>query len=91
MQFYELQPAYGRDYKSAKDVKTAFNEGRDFDGDHQLGFKLVNKSDLPKGCTVLLRYQRNTKVTNLKHDGKPLLPKQNPKVTGPVTIVPAAV
>lgn len=64
--YFELTPAYGRDYSKKADVITAFNEGKDFEGDYQLGFKLVNKSQLPKGATVNLRYKRNTQVAVAK-------------------------
>jgi hypothetical protein len=63
--YYELQPAYGRDYKSAAEVKRAWQEGKDFLGDHQLGFKPVNLADIPKPCTVMLRYLHNTRVTSI--------------------------
>ncbi len=43
MRFYSLVPAYGRDYKNAKDAKQAFMDGKDFEGDMQLGFKLVGE------------------------------------------------
>jgi hypothetical protein len=72
MTYFELTPAYGHDYKSAKEVKEAFLAGNDFVGDYQLGFKLVNIADIamysevPKSCTVNLRYSRQTKVATLK-------------------------
>ena len=64
--FYELTPAYGRDYKTKAEVIAAFNAEKDFEGDYQLGFNLVNKQQLPKGATVFLRYKRNTMVTSVK-------------------------
>jgi hypothetical protein len=64
--FFQLTPAYGRDYKSSKEVKEAFNAGKDFEGDFSLDFKLVNKPQLPKGATVILRYKRNTMTTRVK-------------------------
>lgn len=64
--YYELQPAYGRDYKTAKEVKAAFEAGKDFQGDYQLGFKYVNKPQLKVGDNVLLRYKKNTMVTAVK-------------------------
>lgn len=64
--FYELTPAYGRDYKSAKEVKAAWDEGNDFVGDYQLNFAYVGKNDIPKPCTVVLRYKRNTMLTTVK-------------------------
>lgn len=66
--YYELTPAYGRDYSKKADVITAFNEGKDFEGDYQLGFKVVNKSQLPKGATAVLRYKKNTRITSVKID-----------------------
>lgn len=65
MSSYELTPAYGRDYKSKKEVIEAWNAGKDFIGDHQLGFKPVNRDDLPKPANIMLRYKRNTLVTVL--------------------------
>lgn len=66
--YFELTPAYGRDYATGKAVVAAFNEGKDFEGDYQLGFKLVNKSQLPKGATAVLRYKKNTRITSVKID-----------------------
>ncbi len=66
MEYYELTPAYGRDYKTAKEVKQAWKDSKDFEGDYKLNFKPVNKHEIPKPCTVLLRYKRNTQVTTVK-------------------------
>lgn len=64
--YYELVPAYGRDYKTKAEVVAAWESGKDFEGDYQLGFKLVNKQDIPKPCTVNLRYKRNMNVAVVK-------------------------
>jgi len=64
--FYELCPAYGRDYKTSKEVIAAFNADKDFMGDYQLGFSPINKYQIEKPCTVLLRYKNNTMVVSLK-------------------------
>lgn len=64
--YYHLQPAYGNDYKSAAAVKRAWQEGKDFIGDCQLGFQYVNREDIPKPCTVMLRYRHNTMVTPME-------------------------
>ena len=66
MSYFELSPAYGRDYKSAAEVKEAWAIGQDFQGDYALGFKPVNINDIPKPCTVLLRYKRASHVVNIK-------------------------
>jgi hypothetical protein len=64
--WFELEPAYGRDYKTKKEVTDAFLAGKDFSGDYQLGFKPVNIQDIPKPCTVQLRYARKEKFAVLK-------------------------
>jgi hypothetical protein len=64
--YIELSPAYGRDYKSAKEVKAAFDAHKDFMGDYSMGFRLVNKPQIPMGATVLLRYKGNRSVVSHK-------------------------
>ena len=66
MTYFELTPAYGRDYPTKQAVLTAWNEGKNFEGDYSLGFKPVNVNDIPKPCTVNLRYSRQTKVAVVK-------------------------
>lgn len=66
MQYFELTPVYGRDYKTKAEVVAAWEAGRDFEGDYALGFKLVNKEDIPKPSTVNLRYKQNRKVAVVK-------------------------
>lgn len=63
---FELQPAYGRDYKNKAQVEAAFREGKDFEGDYQLGFKLVGVQDFAAGALVNLRYARLTKVAVIR-------------------------
>lgn len=58
--YFELTPAYGRDYKTKAEVTAAFNAGKDFLGDYQMGFRPCNKADIPAGSKVVLRYKRNT-------------------------------
>jgi len=68
MQYYELTPAYGRDYRTKAEVVAAWEEGKDFEGDFNLKFQLVNKEDIPKPCTVNLRYKGNRNVAVVKVD-----------------------
>lgn len=63
---FELAPAYGRDYKSKAEVEAAFREGKDFEGDYQLGFKPCGISDFEPGSTVNLRYRKHTMVAVVK-------------------------
>lgn len=75
--YYELSPAYGRDYRTAKDAKAAFEAGQDFIGDYQTGFSPINKPQIPIGSTVLLRFDSARKVTSVKvksHELKPIAP-----------------
>ena len=61
-----LTPAYGRDYRSAKDVKSAFNEGVDFNFlcfGHRDNGRYVNLTQLKLGTRVTLRYKRLTCAT----------------------------
>lgn len=83
MPYYELQPAYGRDYKTAKEVKEAFAAGKDFIGDYQMNFQYMSVRDLKPGDTAMLRYKRKTKVTSLKVT-QAMLNGTYGKTTGPV-------
>lgn len=65
-QTMELEPAYGRDYKSKSEVETAFRAGKDFIGDYTIGFKPVNICDIEPGTTQLLRYRAKTMVAVVK-------------------------
>ena len=60
-----LVPAYGRDYKSRKEVEAAFEAGKDF----QLaslfhGSGYVSKSDFEAGDKVALRYKALRSVSS---------------------------
>jgi hypothetical protein len=67
--YFELQPAYGRDYKTKAEVIKAWEGDQDFIGDYQMGFKPVNRStimEMHNGATVNLRYCGNRKVAVVK-------------------------
>lgn len=66
MTYYELSPAYGRDYKTKAEVTHAWQTGADFQGGYQLGFQVVNIEDIPKPCTVNLRYKGLRNITVVK-------------------------
>lgn len=57
----ELVPAYGRDYKTQKDVKVAFLSGKDFNGDYTIKFQLCSIRNFAPGTKVLLRYKKHTR------------------------------
>jgi hypothetical protein len=64
-----LLPAYGRDYKTAKQVKEAWSQGKDFiiaDIMHPYSGKPMNKQDARKGETYMIRYDRQMKICVIK-------------------------
>ena len=65
-QYFGLTPAYGRDYKTKAEVIEAWEAGKDFEGDYSLKFMKVNKNDIPKPCTVMLRYKGLRSVAAVK-------------------------
>lgn len=71
----ELTPAYGRDYKTAKEAIAAFNAGKDFLGDFSTGFKPINKPQIPIGSSVMIRYKANTQVAIAKVKDHDLTPE----------------
>lgn len=62
--YCELLPAYGRDYTTGKAVKSDWEANKDFI--FAASGQYVNKQQVEKGKTVLLRYARRTKVTTCK-------------------------
>lgn len=64
----ELVPSYGRDYKTAKEVKTAWEEGKDFT--IAATGQQINKADAANygvpGGQVLIRYKGLTNLTAIK-------------------------
>lgn len=67
--YFELLPLVGRNYKTKAEVLAAWNQGMDFLGDYQLGMKPVNINDIPKPCTVLLRYKASRSVVSVEVPG----------------------
>ena len=57
-----LTPAYGRDYKSVKDVRADYNNGKDFI--HAQSGSYCSKRDF--NAPVMLRYNRLMKITSSK-------------------------
>lgn len=66
MKYLSAVPAYGRDYKSAKDVKADWESGKDFLVQDMFKSGYVNKDDLPPGTTLNIRYKRLTQVCVIK-------------------------
>ena len=71
MSFLTLVPAYGRDYKSKKDVITAWESGKDFlicDISNPDDGRYVNidQSDMLGKITLNIRYKKLTQVCQVK-------------------------
>ncbi len=66
MSYLTLTPAYGRDYKSQKAVKSDWFENKDF-VIATLGHPTyINKQDADRdGDKVMIRYNNLTKITNI--------------------------
>jgi hypothetical protein len=67
--FITVVPAYGRDYKSGKDVMEAWNQGKDFqvaDMFHPKDGSYINVHDAPKGVTINVRYKKLTQIKPIK-------------------------
>lgn len=64
--FLSAVPAYGRDYKSKKEVLADWNAGKDFMIQDMFKSGYVNKNDAPKGATINIRYKRLTQVCPIK-------------------------
>ena len=61
-----LTPAYGRDYKNAKDAKTDWKAGKDFiiaNIMHPYDGKPMSIRDAQPGESFMLRYNRLMKIT----------------------------
>lgn len=66
-----ISPAYGRDYKSKKEVLAAFQDNKDFVVESIMSphcGRYCNRADLIKGgeSKVEIRYARKSKVTIVK-------------------------
>jgi hypothetical protein len=68
-----LTPAYGRDYKSKKEIVADLNAGKDFTANHYTGQGgYCSVSDLADGSHTF-RFKKNASVTLIKvKDGKAL-------------------
>lgn len=64
-----LVPAYGRDYRSQKEVQAAWDEGKDFEITsvfHPDCGRVCNKGDI-KDVRVMVRYNKLQRVMEVKN------------------------
>jgi len=69
MGILSVEPAYGRDYKSQKEVKEAWAQGKDFVINSIFSpdcGRYVNKEDAPKGSFINIRYKKGTCLVVIK-------------------------
>jgi len=65
MSWIEVEPAYGRDYTTAKAAKAAWAEGKDFRETSTGSY--VTKAEAERlGHSVTIRYAKSRKVTGTK-------------------------
>lgn len=65
--YLTVSPAYGRDYKSAKDAKSDFLGGKDFRMESiGQGGTYCSLRDFAQGVEVSIRYAKLTKVVNVQ-------------------------
>ena len=66
MQFLSAVPAYGRDYKSKKEVLADWEAGKDFLIQDMFHSGYINKADKPANVQLNVRYKRMTMVCTIK-------------------------
>lgn len=69
MQYLTLVPAYGRDYKSIKAVKEAWEDNKDFiimDISSLYNGSTISKSCAPPDTTFNIRYSKLRKIVAIK-------------------------
>lgn len=63
MSWIEVEPAYGRDYTTAKAAKADWNEGKDF-RETSTGSYITKDEAKKQGLSVTIRYAKSLKVTS---------------------------
>lgn len=69
MNYLTVVPAYGRDYKSQKAVKEAWNRGDDFIINsfmHPDNGRYMNRNDKTNDTVIHVRYAKLTKVVEIR-------------------------
>ena len=68
MNYLTLIPAYGRDYKSQKEVQDGWQAGHDFQimSLTRAEGSYINKNDAPKGYCFNIRYKKMTQICVIK-------------------------
>ena len=62
MRYVSAVPAYGRDYKSKKEVMADWNSGKDFLIQDMMLSGYVNKDDKPADMQLNIRYKNLTQI-----------------------------
>lgn len=66
MTYLTAVPAYGRDYKSKKEVQADWDANKDFAVQSFTGGGYINKADAKPGMVINIRYKNLTQVHVVK-------------------------
>ena len=66
MEYISAVPAYGRDYKSQKEVRAAWNEGHDFLIQDMRHSGYINKDDKPAHVVLNIRFKKLQNICVIK-------------------------
>ena len=66
MRYVSAIPAYGRDYKSQKEVRADWDKGMDFLIQDIMEHGYINKDDKPDTVVLNIRYKNQTLVCVIK-------------------------
>ena len=66
MRYLSAIPAYGRDYKSSKEVLADWNANKDFLIQDMFSSGYINKEDCPANTTINIRYDNQRKIIPVK-------------------------
>ena len=66
MRYLTVTPAYGRDYRSKKEVQAAWDRGEDFQSqDFQFSGYLNNRDKVDEDIVLMARYNKLQKIVEI--------------------------
>lgn len=69
-QYISAIPAYGRDYKSKKEVLADWAAGKDFLVQDMMRSGYINKDDKPANVELHIRYKKMTQIAVIPAKGR---------------------
>ena len=82
MHYVTVTPAYGRDYKSKREAKEAWLEGKDFQVQPS-GQYCSKDSPFPKGTIIMCQYRKLTQIQEIARFQNRILGLANEECIGP--------